>query len=270
MTPWDDGTPLPDWPVPGIVGRLRTVVRVGLIALTIFGLLPFVLALRALRRGHTAQRIVSFASRTTLRIMGLPLVIHGTADPRARAFVANHSSWLDIFVLIAAHPLTFVSKAEVAGWPLIGWIARGTGTVFIARRRAQAIAHRDALAGRIAGGDSLLFFPEGTSTDGRRVLPFRATLFAAVLGPEFEGHLVQPVTVVYAAPPRQDPRYYGWWAGMDFAPHFLATLGLRRQGAVTVIFHPAIDPKTTRSRKDLARQCEERVRNALEAALDKT
>lgn len=266
---WDDGE-RPLWPMPRGLGWLRAGHRGLRIAGWVFGLLPLVIALRLAGAGGAAQRVVSFASRRSLAVLGLKLEVQGTPDPAARAFVANHSGWPDIFTLSAAHPVNFVSKSEVARWPGIGLVARGTGTLFIERRGSQAAAQRDAIAARIAAGDRLLFFPEGTSTDNRRVLPFRPSLFAAFFDPAFQGHKVQPVSVIYTAPEGTDPRLYAWWGDMDFAPHFLTVLGLPRQGKVEVVFHPALDPHGHGDRKALARAAEEQVRAGLESRIGRT
>ncbi|MBC6442150.1 MAG: 1-acyl-sn-glycerol-3-phosphate acyltransferase [Rhodobacteraceae bacterium] len=261
---WDNGS-RPDQPPITVAGWARAVLRGLPIIFVIFGLLPFVILLRATGHSDHARRIVCFASRITLRIMGLRLRLSGTVAPNTRVFVANHSSWLDIFVLTAAQPMNFVSKAEVAGWPGIGLVARSTGTVFIARRRVEAIVHRDQLAARLASGDRLMIFPEGTSTDGRRVLPFRPTLFAALQGKAFEGYQVQPVSVRYAATAGRDSRLYGWWGDMDFAPHFLAILALEGHGSVQVRFGTPLSPADFADRKALAAAAEAAVRGGFDA-----
>jgi lyso-ornithine lipid O-acyltransferase len=92
------------------------------------------------------------------------------------ALVANHASWLDIFTLNACDRIYFVSKSEVAGWPGIGWLARATGTVFINRQGREAQMQKLLFEARLRAGHRLLFFPEGTSTDGQRVLDFKSTL----------------------------------------------------------------------------------------------
>lgn len=245
---------------------LRAILRGVPIAVTIFGLLPVVILLRIVGANRAAQRIVMLASRTTLTLMGLRPHISGTPDPRAGAFVANHSGWPDIFTLSAAVPVNFVSKAEVSRWPGIGVVARGTGTIFIERRRTQAGLHRDVLSERLAAGDRLLFFPEGTSTDNARVLPFRPSLFEVFRGEAFAGKLVQPVAVRYRAPEGYDPRLYAWWGDMDFVPHFLMVLGLPRQGKVEVRFLPAVDPAAFEDRKALAADLTTAVRRAVTGA----
>lgn len=179
------------------------------------------------------------------------------------AVVANHSSWLDIFALNARKRVYFVSKAEVAKWPGIGWLARATGTVFIERNRKKAREQTLLFQERLSAGHKLVFFPEGTSTDGIRVLPFKTTLFAAFFTDELREFMyVQPVSVIYHAPVGQPNRFYGWWGDMDFGPHLLKTLGARRQGWVELIYHIPAKVSDFENRKALAAHCEEAVRHA--------
>lgn len=157
----------------------------------------------------------------------------------------------------------FVAKSEVAGWAGIGWLARATGTVFIRRDRREAAAQAELFRQRLAAGHRLLFFPEGTSSDTRRVLPFKSTLFEAFFEPGLrERTVIQPVTVSYAPPPGRPERFYGWWGGMDFGPHLLMVLSQRRQGSVTVTYHPPVAVASCDGRKALAAACEAAVRSA--------
>jgi 1-acyl-sn-glycerol-3-phosphate acyltransferase len=161
-----------------------------------------------------------------------------------------------------------VAKAEVAGWPGIGWLARAAGTVFIRRDRAEAAAQARLFEARLEAGHRLAFFPEGTSTDGRRVLPFNSTLFQAFFADHLRSGLrVQPVTIVYTAPPGEDPRFYGWWGDMEFGSHLLRVLAAPRRGRVEVIWHPPVPVAAMETRKALAKTCEEVVRIGLEARL---
>jgi 1-acyl-sn-glycerol-3-phosphate acyltransferase len=179
------------------------------------------------------------------------------------AVVANHASWLDIFALNAAQRIYFVSKSEVASWPAIGWLARATGTVFINRKGTEAKAQQEVFEARLRAGHRLCFFPEGTSTDAIRVLPFKSSLFQAFYTHGLDRVLfIQPVTVVYHAPPGKDPRFYGWWGNMAFGPHLLLTLAARRQGQVEVIFHPEVPVDAFPSRKELAAHCERVIRTS--------
>jgi len=210
--------------------------------------------------------ITQVVCRTALVILGLRYQVRGTPMVERGAVVANHSSWLDIFTLNARKRIYFVSKSEVAGWPVIGWLARATGTVFINRDTREARHPKEVFEARLKAGHKLLFFPEGTSTDGMQVLPFKSTLFAAFFSDALRGFLhVQPVTVIYRAPAGQDPRFYGWWGDMEFGPHLLKVLAARRQGSVELVYHPPLRVADFESRKALARACEEAVRGGLPA-----
>lgn len=216
--------------------------------------------------------ITVFVCRNVLRLIGLRHVVQGPPVTGRAAQVANHASWLDIIVLNARAPLCFVAKSEVAAWPGIGWLARVTGTVFIDRDRKQARAQTELLENRLLAGHKLLFFPEGTSTDGLRVLPFKTTLFAAFLGDQLRARLtLQPVSVVYHAPPGEAEWFYGWWGSMSFAAHILRVLAAPRQGRVEVLYHPPLVVADFPDRKALAAACEAGVRagfDRLRAAAD--
>lgn len=177
------------------------------------------------------------------------------------AVVCNHASWLDIFSLNAAKRIYFVSKSEVAGWPGIGWLARATGTVFIERNPTRAREQTRVFEDRLLAGHKLLFFPEGTSTDGLQVIPFKTTLFQAFFAPNLVQEIaIQPVSLIYKAPRGKDPRFYGWWGDMSFGTHLLSTLAPARQGSVTVIYHTPLQVADFSERKALAMACEKAVR----------
>lgn len=125
--------------------------------------------------------VTQFACRAAMAVLGIRVESRGPQMSGAGSYVANHASWLDIFVLNARRNLCFVSKAEVAGWPGIGLLAKLTGTVFIARDPRAALEQRALFERRLLQRDRLLFFPEGTSTDGLRVLPFKSTIVFRLL-----------------------------------------------------------------------------------------
>lgn len=266
---WRDGEDLVLAP-PGAAGLIRATLRgVPLLLLLALGL-ALVLLIRTaerplrLRRRSLAPLATVRVCRWALRLLGLRVEIEGQVLQGPGALVANHSSWLDVLVLNAQAPIVFVAKSEVASWPGIGWLARATGTVFVRREaKGEAAAQARAVARRLAAGQTILFFPEGTSTDNRRVLTFRATLFAGLLSPGLpKGTAVQPVTLSYAAPPGADPRFYAWFGDASFGPHALAVLAARRQGTVRVTFHAPI-PVAGRERKSVAAEAEAAVRSAL-------
>lgn len=202
--------------------------------------------------------------RAALIILGIGLRVQGQPMQNKGAIVANHASWLDIFTLNAVQRLYFVSKSEVAAWPGIGWLARATGTVFISRASREAAAQKRLFEERLRAGHRLAFFPEGTSTDGQRVLSFKSTLFAAFFHQDLHHTLrIQPVSVTYHPPRGQDPRFYAWWGDMAFGPHVLKILATGRQGRVDVVFHPPVAVADFPDRKALAAQCENTVRHGL-------
>lgn len=248
---------------------VRVAVRGLALALLIFGGLVLMLALRLMERPVFGVRrpwtphITVFVCRSAFRILGIRYVAHGKRMTRPGAIVANHSSWMDIFALNAGARVYFVSKSEVARWPGIGWVAKATGTVFITRDRREATAQKDVFEERLGAGHKLLFFPEGTSTDGQRVLPFKPTLFAAFFSEALRDFLwVQPVTVVYRAPEGTEPRFYGWWGDMDFGSHLLAVLAQSPQGTVEVFWHAPVKVSEFADRKALARVAEAAVKEA--------
>ncbi|ARO14657.1 1-acyl-sn-glycerol-3-phosphate acyltransferase [Ketogulonicigenium robustum] len=262
----------PHIPVPDGWGYFRAARRAVPLLIGIGLLLLLLLLVRLVERPLVGERrtvtlwIKQQGCRWALFCMGIGLDRVGADSAQAGAVVANHSSWLDIFVLGAAAPVTFVSKAEVATWPLIGPLAKATGTVFITRDSREAAEQVAMMRDRFAAGQRLLFFPEGTSTDGQRVLPFRTTLFAAICAAEQSLPIaVQPVSVRYAAPVGADPLLYGWFGSMGFAAHFLAVLAQKRQGRVRVLFQPALPVTAQSDRKTLAAQSEAAVRAGLSA-----
>lgn len=254
----------------GLLGGLFVLCRgvfVGVVTYSCLGLLLLLRLIEAPLFGAKRPMtpwITQFVCRTAFRGMGMGFKVTGRPMRFAGAIVANHVSWLDIFALNAPQRVYFVSKSEVARWPGIGWLARATGTVFIARRSAEAEKQRRVFRERLTLGHRLVFFPEGTSSDGVRVLPFKSTLFAAFFDSDLISHtFIQPVTLAYHAPKNADPRFYGWWADMSFGPHLTQILGVRRPGYVHVIFHDPVAVRNFTSRKQLSHFCEATIRQGL-------
>lgn len=269
ITNWSPELPPPDIKITPL-GWLRFVVKAPLIGILVFGGLLVLLLVRLVERPLCGMDrpvtpfITLFVCRNTLRLIGIDYRVIGEPMKGPGAVVANHVSWMDIFILNARKRIYFVSKAEVANWPGIGWLARATGTVFIRRDRKDAKGQIRQFQERMSHGHKLLFFPEGTSTDGRVLLPFKPTLFAAFLADEMRETLsIQPVTMVYRAADGADIRQYGWWGNMDFGQHFLAVLTAPKQGSVTVVYHDPVKVADYSDRKALARDLEVIVRKPL-------
>ena len=252
-----------------LVNWLLVLLRGIPVALVVFGGLLIHTFLRMFeflflgsRRSWT-QYLTQIICRTSLILLGISLKIKGTPMADQGAVVANHSSWLDIFALNATQKIYFVAKSEVAGWPGIGWLARATGTVFIQRKTAQAHRHKSLFTNRLLAGHKLLFFPEGTSTDSLRVLPFKSSLFAAFFEENMPVNLfIQPVTVVYHAPSGTNPWFYGWWGEMSFGAHLVHTLASARQGWIELIFHQPRAIADQQNRKQLAKLLEADIRSS--------
>jgi len=213
-----------------------------------------------------------FYHRCCCRILGLRVRRIGQpAAARPVLFAANHISYLDITVFGSLIPGSFIAKREVARWPLFGWLAKLQRSVFIDRQVRSTAAQRDSIAGRLAAKEALILFPEGTSGDGNRVLPFKSALFSVADRGGADPLIVQPVSIAYTRldgmPIGRTLRpLFAWYGGMAMAPHLWSVLGL---GKIEVIveFHRPTSLAECGSRKLLARYCQERVAAGLEAAL---
>lgn len=230
-------------------------------------------AVLLLLRSRASERLPRFYHRLVCRILGIAIERCGSVAPsRPTLFIANHTSYLDIEILGASIPASFVSKADVDGWPLFGWLARLQRTVFIDRKRGSVARQRDALGARLRAGDHLVLFPEGTSGDGQRLLPFKSALFGAVVESASDRDItVQPVSVAYlrldGMPLGRSYRpLFAWYGDMALAPHLWTMLGLGRLG-VSVTFHPAVRAADFPSRKALAEHCATVISAGLSAAL---
>lgn len=212
-----------------------------------------------------------FYHRICCRILGLRVRRVGRpVAARPVLFAANHVSYLDIEVLGSLIPGSFIAKNEVAGWPLFGWLAKLQRSVFVDRQVRTTKQQHDAIAERLAAMDALILFPEGTSGDGNRVLPFKSALFG-VAETGAAPLAVQPVSIAYT---RLDGMPIGrryrpllaWYGDMALAPHLWRVLGL---GSVEVVveFHPVTSLAECGSRKALARYCHERVVRGVATAL---
>jgi lyso-ornithine lipid O-acyltransferase len=252
--------------MPGLMLRLGRIAAYTALTLPLMPVQTVLVAAES----RWARRLPVVYHRLCCRIMGFHIECHGTISAqRPTLFIVNHTSYLDIMILSAAMEASFVAKSEVARWPLFGWLARLQRTVFVDRNARRGVgAQRDSIRRRLATGDNLILFPEGTSSDGSRVLPFKSALFAAAE----EGRVVvQPVSVAYV---RLDGipigRFYrpffAWYGDMDLAPHLWTALGLG-QVTVSITFHPPVRFGDFGSRKLLAEHCWRQIATGVAAAL---
>ncbi|MGC8202354.1 lysophospholipid acyltransferase family protein [Aliiroseovarius sp. PTFE2010] len=264
------GDEQPDLPPLNVAAWLRLVARLIVLFPTLLIMTCVMLLVRLIEYPFVGQRrpvsshFPRLFSALFFRVIGMAHRVQGKRMPHEGAVVANHSTWLDILALNARKRIFFVSKAEVADWPGIGPLAKAAGTIFIRRDPRDAKAQVALFEQRLHAGHKLLFFPEGTSSDNQRVLPFRSTLFAAFFAPELREFMyVQPVTVIYDAPKGFDPRFYGWWGDMSFGDSFVRVLSAPRGGGVTLVYHPPCKVSDFATRKELAAKCEAAVRSAM-------
>ncbi|MEO8566146.1 MAG: lysophospholipid acyltransferase family protein [Betaproteobacteria bacterium] len=196
--------------------------------------------------------------RAELRINGWP------ADGFAGnvLIVANHTSWLDIFVINALQPSRFVAKADLAHWPLVGRLIAGVGTLFIERGRgrdAHRINHQARAA--LASGDVIAIFPEGKTGDGRALLPFHGSLLQPVI--DARGH-VQPMAIRYRDSDGA-PSYSAGYAGdTKFLTSLWRVLGECRMIVLLDVLLPL--PADGRHWRQLAREAEDAIRQVLASA----
>ncbi|MEO3434856.1 lysophospholipid acyltransferase family protein [Inquilinus sp. CAU 1745] len=213
------------------------------------------------RLGFVRDRLPLLYHRACCRIVGLDLEVEGARSTvRPTLFISNHSSYLDIMVLGALIEGSFVAKTEVGTWPLFGLLAKLQRSVFVDRRARNADRDRNEVRERLEARDNLILFPEGTSSDGNRTLPFKTALFA-VASMEVDGKPIQlqPVSVTATRldgiPLGRALRpCYAWYGDMDLAPHLWEMVKLGRL-RVSVRFHPPVALEGFAGRKALADHC---------------
>ena len=243
------------------ISHIRAAVRL-IACLAWFAVLIPVQAVCLALRLDFARKWPVIVYRLFAFLIGIRIVAVGTpVKSRQVLFVANHTSYADIVVLGALLEACFVAKQEVATWPVFGLCARISRTLFIDRNPRRAAGHAEALRDRLVAGDSLILFPEGTSSDGNFVLPFRSALFsAAAIRLDGRPVRVQPVSVAYThldgIPMGRHLRpFFAWYGEMEMAPHLWQMLGIGRS-RVEVRFHEPVTIDRFGSRKEMAVQCQ--------------
>lgn len=254
----------------GAGSSLKGFMKLGGFVLLVIGFVPVHLIARRFGRLDPAYLPRQF-HRALTRLVGFRVRVRGQmiGDSLGKTapvlFVSNHSSYLDIPVLGAIIPGCFVAKSEVASWPFIGMMARFQNTVFIERRAARASLQRDGLRERLEKGQNLILFPEGTSSDGHRTLPFKSSLFSIVEDPLPNGQLpvVQPVSIVATQVGglpmgRAWRHYYAWYGDMALVKHVWEFFKI---GAFTVdvVFHNPVTMADFGTRKLMAEYCQRAV-----------
>ena len=221
---------------------------------------------------HYLYRIFAYGSpfpmlflRYAARISGARVQIHGTHLKRDVFYVANHVSWLDILSMAGACGTAFVAKAELAQAPLVGWLASLNRTVFVKREHRMGVAEQiNALKEALADNWAVTVFPEGTTTDGQSLLPFKTSMLS-VLEPPPPGVLVQPVLLDYGSV----AEWIGWIgeeSGLNNAKRVLARKGTF---PLCVTFLEPFSPEDFRGRKAIGQESRRRIEEALCETLGK-
>lgn len=251
------------------MGTLRALFIIAVLTLVTPPLMLLQLALLAVRSRYATRLPVAY-HRLVCALLGVRVTVHGAmAERRPLLLAVNHVSWLDISVLGSIAPLSFIAKSEVAGWPVFGWLAKLQRSVFVDRkRRTHTGKVNREIADRLAAGDVMVLFAEGTSSDGNRILPFRSALLGAVHEQAGNGTdptiNVQPVALVYTrlcGLPMgfQHRPVVAWHGDVDLAPHLWRLL---KSGTidVTLAFAEPISLAAAADRKKVAGAAEHAVR----------
>jgi 1-acyl-sn-glycerol-3-phosphate acyltransferase len=232
-----------------------------------------VLALLILVPLHYAYRTVHYGSpfpklflRTACRICGARLKVHGVPLKRDVFYISNHLSWIDILAVGGASGTAFVAKAELGAAPVVGWLARINRTVFVSREDRLGVADQiNRLREALADNWAVTVFPEGTTTDGHSLLPFKTSMLS-VLEPPPPGVLVQPVMLDYGA---DIGEWIGWIGTESGVANAKRVLGRRGSFRLDVFFLEPFDPRDFPGRKAIAAEARARIIPALEARLGK-
>lgn len=253
------------------ISLLRLLVRAAALSIVTMALLPLQIVMVAIS-ARGARWIPVLYHRLVCRILSVRVREIGRfASIRPLLIVSNHVSWLDISLITSTGPLSFVAKREVAGWPIFGLLAKLQRSIFVDRERRLKSANTNSeIAGRLLSGDAIVLFAEGTSGDGKNVLPFRSALIGSAaqalsLTPEAPQVFMQPLSVAYTGTGREIAPWHGV---MDLLPHLAKVLRTPRIEAVLSWGVPVVYDAQT-DRKEMARRLENEVRTlTLRAAQD--
>ncbi len=255
-------------------GTCRTILFLGWTAL----LVPPYLILFPLGR-WIRRPFVSLWHRGVCKFISLKVHQHGKPFKSKRVLLAgNHISYLDIPVLATCHDITFVAKADVASWPVFGFLAKISQTAFIERKPSQARKQKAELKKRLSAGEHLMIFPEGTSSNGEDVLTFKTALFEMAMEEDMrDACFIQPVSLGISPnktgePLTKDQRdKFAWYGDMTLLPHLWAIF-CQPSVEVEVIFHSPVKASEFSDRKELARWSQSRTKAGLDFInkMDKT
>ena len=218
-----------------------------------------------------AKRWPMFLHRIYCKIMGIKIEVRGKITKEKPCFfVSNHASYIDIIVLGSLVEGSFIAKKEIESWPVFGYMTKLQNGIFVERNRTQASAQKNQILERLQEGGSLILFPEGTSSDGNRVLPFKSSLFS--FAKTLPNLPIQPISVTYTTlngipMGRMWRPFFAWYGAMTLIPHLWNMLGL---GTIKVVveFHlPLKSEILDANRKEISTLCENLIATSHNEAL---
>ena len=185
-------------------------------------------------------------------------------------FVSNHLSYLDIPIIGSTFPMRFIAKSEIEFWPIFGFLSKLARTIFIKRNRSDSIIQKNKILSFLSCGDKVLIFPEGTTSDGNRVLDFKSSSFSAL---EKQKFLIQPIIIFYSdlngIPINRWLRpVIAWYGDMDLKPHILKLVSLRSIKARLIYIDPVYSNDFA-SRKELSVYLEKKIKDIYSNSLSK-
>ena len=213
-----------------------------------------------------------FFHKMLLWLLSVEVEIIGELDRsrKCNLFISNHLSYLDIPILGFKFPLRFVAKSEVESWPLFGFLAKKGRSIFIRRHKTDSFKQKNKILNELSSGEKIFIFPEGTTSDGNRVLEFKSSSFSAVEGQNFT---IQPIVIVYSElngiPINRWLRpIIAWYGDMELKPHLSKLVGLMSIKAKLIYLEP-VNTQNFENRKDLSNYLEKNIRKVYSSALSK-
>lgn len=237
-------------------GLRRTIRIAALVASLLVCLIPHLLWRMARRPSPWPRRFLALAARS----VGARVRIAGRPHDGDMFLLANHVSWIDILALAGATGAAFVAHDGIARWPVIGWLAAQNNTVFVARERRGALSGQiDALRMAMLGHQPVALFPEGTTSDGGGLLPFKPALLAGLLPPPRAMMMIQPVHIDYGPATTE----IAWHGDEPAGANAMRVLGRKGTLLVTLRFLAPFDPAGCADRKVIAAMAHQRIAHSI-------
>ena len=205
-------------------------------------------------------------------LLSIQIDLEGEIDTsnNSNLYISNHLSYLDIPILGSTFPMRFVAKSEVEVWPLFGFLAKLGRTIFISRNRSDSLDQKNKIFKSLSSDEKVFIFPEGTTSDGNRVLDFKSSSFSALEG---QNLIIQPIVIVYSdlngIPINRWLRpVIAWYGDMDLKPH-LSKLASLRSIKARLIYLDKVNAKNFSSRKNLSKYLEKKIKKVYSSSLSK-